>query len=136
LIEERIRALDAEISELQAALADPEVRTPPNVYACLRTTHERDRLQTLLADARSLEVATPSDPTLVEIGDSVMIRLADGREESYVITHPLEAALDEGRISVESPLGRALLNRDVGDTIDVAVPSGSYECTIMRAVPG
>ncbi len=61
------------------------------------------------------------------------IRLDDGTDETYVIVHGVEAVVDDARISVESPLGQALLGRRVGDTVEVAVPMGSYRCTIFGA---
>jgi transcription elongation factor GreA len=135
LIEDRIAVLDAELEGLRTSLGDAETRMYANVQACVRTAHERDRLRTILAEATFVEAGNPGDPTLVEIGDVVMLRLADGSEERYVVAHPIEAAMDDERISIDSPLGQALLFRDVGETIEVAVPSGSYQCTILSAVP-
>ena len=71
--------------------------------------------------------------TVADLGDRVAIRLDDGSEESYVVVHRVEAAVDDGRISAESPLGRALLGRHVGEAVEVAVPGGSYRCTILTA---
>jgi transcription elongation GreA/GreB family factor len=47
--------------------------------------------------------------------------------------HAEEAVVDDARISVDSPLGRALLARRVGETVEVAGPGGSYRCTILSA---
>jgi transcription elongation factor GreA len=69
----------------------------------------------------------------VEVGDTVTIRLEDGTEEAFVIVHAIEASVDDARISVESPLAKALLGRRVGDNVDVAVPNGTYWCSIVTA---
>jgi transcription elongation factor GreA len=69
----------------------------------------------------------------MEVGDTVTIRLEDGTEEAFVIVHAIEASVDDARISVESPLAKALLGRRVGDNVDVAVPTGTYRCRIMTA---
>jgi hypothetical protein len=47
----------------------------------------------------------PDDPTLVAIGDTVTIRLGDGNEETYVLVDAAEAAIDDRRISFDSPSG-------------------------------
>jgi len=47
--------------------------------------------------------------------------------------HAIEASVDDARISVESPLAKALLGRRVGDNVDVAVPNGTYWCSIVTA---
>ena len=61
------------------------------------------------------------------------IRLDDGAEEAYIIVDANEAAMEDQRISVQSPLARALLGNRVGDFIDVESPAGSYRCTILSA---
>ena len=69
--------------------------------------------------------------TVADLGDRVAFTfLADGGSaaaESFTYEE-----LD-GRISAESPLGRALLGRHVGEAVEVAVPGGSYRCTILTA---
>jgi transcription elongation GreA/GreB family factor len=49
------------------------------------------------------------------------------------VAHAAEATVADERISVDSPLGRALLGRHVGDSVEVEVPKGSYRCTITQA---
>jgi transcription elongation factor GreA len=63
----------------------------------------------------------------------VTIRLGDGSVETYIVAHVAEATVADERISVDSPLGRALLGRHVGDSVEVEVPAGSYLCTITQA---
>ena len=61
-----------------------------------------------------------------------IVRLADEDTEEkvkYQIVGPYEADLAKGRISVTSPIGRALIGKTVGDTVEVQTPRGarSYE---------
>jgi transcription elongation factor GreA len=74
--------------------------------------------------------AVPEDPTIVEVGDEVAVEFADGDVEHYVVVHPIEAGLDDQRVSAASPLGTALLGRRVGDRVTVRAPAGAYECTV------
>ena len=45
-----------------------------------------------------------------------------------------EADVEKGLISTTSPIGRALLNRKVGDEVQVATPAGNKEFEIVRLV--
>jgi transcription elongation factor GreA len=66
----------------------------------------------------------------VEIGSQVTIE-ADGSREKYVIVGSAEASPGDGRISNESPVGKALLGHRKGDTVRVAVPAGAVEMKIV-----
>src|SRR6185437_4925059 len=66
-----------------------------------------------------------TNPTagLVQLGASVTIE-QDGDSDTYTIVGPLDSSPAQGRISHESPMGRALLNHKVGDMVEVRAPSG------------
>ena len=131
LLERRVQQLEERLELLRGALEDAE-RGREIVQEHLRITEERDRLLGLLESSRPV-VDRPDDPHLVEIGDNVGIRLADGTEEHYLIVHAVEVELGDRRISPESPLGRALLGRRVGDVVEISAPSGTYRCTVTAA---
>jgi transcription elongation GreA/GreB family factor len=131
LLEEQLRDRERALAELEAALQDPE-RPTETVESYQRAEQELDRLRSILASAQAIE-DRPDDPSTVELGDRVTIRLQDGGEESYVIAHPAEAAMADERISVDSPLGRALFGRRVGEAVEVAAPEKPYTCTIVTA---
>ncbi|HSD09590.1 MAG TPA: GreA/GreB family elongation factor, partial [Candidatus Binatia bacterium] len=52
----------------------------------------------------------------------------------YHLVFPEEAEVAEGRISLGSPLGRALLNRSVGDEIEVQTPKGKRRYQIVDLI--
>ncbi|MDP9265725.1 MAG: transcription elongation factor GreA [Chloroflexota bacterium] len=66
----------------------------------------------------------------VEIGSHVMIE-SFGEQEEYVIVGSAEAAPAEGRISNESPVGKALLGHRAGEMVQLSVPAGSVELKIL-----
>lgn len=66
-----------------------------------------------------------------EVGSSVTLK-KDDRVLSYTIVGPSETRPDEGRISNESPLGRALLGHKAGDEILVRTPSGNIRYQIIK----
>lgn len=59
----------------------------------------------------------------VALGSKVHVELEQG-EQHYTIVGSTEANPDEGKISDQSPIGRALLGKKAGDEVEVEVPSG------------
>lgn len=69
---------------------------------------------------------------VVGVGSTVTIEyLGDDEQEEYKIVGSLEANPFENRISNESPIGKAVLNKKVGDVVSVESPNGSYEVKIL-----
>lgn len=66
----------------------------------------------------------------VQFGSTVTVRTNGGRSRKYVLVGSAEARPLDGRISNESPVGRALLNRRVGDVVEVTTPAGAQTLTI------
>jgi len=60
---------------------------------------------------------------LVRPGSRVAVRDEEGEDE-FVIVHPEDADAPAGRISLDSPLGRALIGRSVGEQVMVRAPGG------------
>jgi transcription elongation factor GreA len=69
---------------------------------------------------------------LVELGSKVMVKPEDGNKEHYTIVGSAEANPSEGKISNESPMGKALLNRKVGDVIEFEAPAGKLKLKIVE----
>jgi transcription elongation factor GreA len=132
LLEERIRDREKMLEELRASLEESGPSTD-NAESHHRLQEEVDRLRAVLDASGTVEEEVPDDPTTVELGDRVTIRLDDGAEETYIVVHAAEALVHEERISIASPLGQALLGRHVGETVEVDVPAGGYRATIISA---
>ena len=66
----------------------------------------------------------------VELGSTVHVELENGNQH-YTIVGSTEANPDEGKISNESPIGKALLGKKPGEEVEVVVPSGvmTYKIT-------
>ena len=69
---------------------------------------------------------------LVELGSKVAVKPEDGNKENYTIVGSAEANPSEGKISNESPMGKALLNRKVGDVIEFEAPAGKLKLKIVE----
>ena len=69
----------------------------------------------------------------VRFGASVTVADVDTDEEiTYQIVGPYEADLAKKKISIQSPLGRALIGRTIGDVAEVSAPGGSKGYEILR----
>src|SRR5437660_8249394 len=85
--------------------------------------------------ARAVIYDPHSVPTdTVGVGTRVAVSEEEAREE-FTIVGPAETAPAEGRISLDSPVGRALLGHRVGDAVPVQTPGGSYVLCIEEIGP-
>ena len=89
------------------------------------------RIQALSALVKNAVVIVENhSSTHVQIGSTVTIQSKDGKE-SFMIVGSAEASPAEGRISNESPVGRALLGRKKGEEVTVTVPAGDSKYKIL-----
>lgn len=89
-----------------------------------------NELEVLLATARVIE--SPPEADTVQIGATVTIQEDDFDPEVYTIVGAAEANPTQGRISNESPLGKALLGHKVEDKVQVEAPAGSFVVKILK----
>jgi transcription elongation factor GreA len=88
-------------------------------------------LEMILASARIIEEQN-HNPTTVQVGDTVIVKEGNNNPEEYTIVGAAEANPRKGRISNESPLGRALLNRGVGEEVAVEAPGGMFKVQVVK----
>jgi len=87
-------------------------------------------LSTKLALAEVIEPTSLSGDR-VKFGATVTISDEDGEEKTYTIVGDDEADLKLGRISISSPVARALIGRSVGDSAIVQSPKGRREVEVV-----
>lgn len=87
-------------------------------------------LEILLANARMIEDTGTREK--VEVGAKVTIQEDANDPEDYVVVGRAEANPREGRISNESPLGRALMDHRAGDVVRVDAPGGSFSVRVLK----
>ncbi len=96
------------------------------------------RVKELEANLSRSEVIDPSKFTgSVKFGATVMVADEDsGEEKTFQIVGEVEADLERGLLNIRSPLARALIGKDEGDTVEVKTPGGqkSYEILSVRFV--
>ncbi len=89
-------------------------------------------IEAKLSQAEIIDVARLNRTGRVVFGVTVVVADVDsGEEHTYQIVGEDEADIKEGRISVSSPLARALIARGEGDEVHVATPGGERDMEII-----
>ena len=86
--------------------------------------------QRVLEFARVIDTSQMGSDTVGLLSQVRMTRLGTGATMTYTVVSPHEANLREGKISIKSPIAQALLNKKVGDTVEVHVPAGTIRLRI------
>ncbi len=89
-------------------------------------------LDLLLATAKIIEDNGKKKGDVVHLGSKVTIKEGNFEAETFTIVGAAEANPREGKISNESPIGKAILGRKVGDTVKVETPGGTYNVKILK----
>ena len=87
-------------------------------------------LRALLASAEAIEDGASRDG-IIRLGAKIKIRHADGEEASYLLVSPAEADPRRGRISEESPIGRALVGKQKNEEVTADTPSGPEHLVVL-----
>lgn len=89
------------------------------------------RLESILSSAQVIEATGDKDQ--VAIGSRVtLVEKGTKEKEVYYLVGSAEARPSEGKISHESPLGKALMGAKVGDTVKVDAPDGQISFTVKE----
>jgi transcription elongation factor GreA len=101
-------------------------------------THIERKIGELELEMSRAQIATDAhhDPGTAALLSSVQVRdLEDGEEITYLLVAPPEADASQDKISVGSPVGKALLGHRVGDRVTVETPGGKigYEILTIRS---
>jgi len=89
-------------------------------------------LEMLLATARVIEDDKKKKADIVQVGSSVTIQEEGYDEETYTIVGAAEANPRDGKISNESPIGKAILGRRAGEEAQVETPDGAFKVRIIK----
>ncbi len=90
------------------------------------------KMEETVSGARVID-ETQLDTSKVLVHSCVKIRnKANGAEVKYKLVAQSEADLKTGKISVDSPIGKGLLGKKVGDTAEVEVPNGTMNFEILE----
>ncbi len=93
------------------------------------------RIANLEKSLRHVRLIDTSDITVDQVGIGTIVRLRDldhGDEIEYTLVGSPEANPMQGRISNESPVGKALMGREIGATVEVEVPAGTLRYEVLE----
>ena len=124
--------------EIQAALGqgdlseNAEYESAKNRQSTLQARSAQ--IQKRLADLSRIDVAgVPTDRA--GLGSEVTVEnLESGEEVLYTLVIPELADGNKSFVSIASPVGKALMNRRVGDTVTITIPRGTLEYEVRRIV--
>ena len=90
------------------------------------------RIQELEYMLEHAKIIEKKSGDIVSVGTTVTVKyVEDDEEEVYSIVGSMDADPFENKISNESPIGKAIMNKKVGDTISVESPNGAYDIKIV-----
>jgi transcription elongation factor GreA len=90
-----------------------------------------NELEDKLGRAEVIDVSKMSGDT-IKFGATVTLIDEDTEaEKKYQIVGDVEADVKEGRVSISSPISRALIGKEVGDSVEVAAPGGAHSYEIV-----
>ncbi len=93
--------------------------------------HKISQLEDRLVNARVIE-SDAVDLSVVSIGAKVRLKDVDANQTvEYVIVGSAEANPSESKLSNESPVGKAIIGKKKGETVEVAAPRGALKFKIM-----
>ncbi|MEV7359418.1 GreA/GreB family elongation factor [Kitasatospora sp. NPDC091276] len=89
-----------------------------------------ERIAELEARVREGAAAGPPSTEVVGVGSTVTVRFADGVEETVEVAELAEVR-EETLVTADSPLGRALLGRHAGETVNYEAPNGAASAVVL-----
>ena len=142
-LEEEIRRIDHELrvtlpEEIRKALGQGDLSENAEYEAAKErqsTLQARlSQIQKRLADLSRIDVSSvPKDRA--GLGSEVTVEnLESGEEISYTLVVPEMADGNRSFVSIASPVGKALMNRRVGDAVTITIPRGVLEYEVRRIV--
>jgi transcription elongation factor GreA len=134
----RLKTVDRfqNVKEIEVARAHGDISENAEFHAAKeRQSHIEGRVRKLEDRLARAQVIDPSGepPDAVRFGVTVDLEdTENGEQVTYTILGEEESDVANGRISVTSPVARALLGKAVGDSVSVRVPKGTREFEILE----
>ena len=123
------------IKEIEEARGHGDLSENAEYHAAKeRQSHIQGRIRDLehkLAEAQIIDTSKLSTEKVV-FGATVTVKdVQNGKEQRYMLVGQDEGDLKNGKISVQSPVGRALIGRRVGDQLEVKTPAKVMEYEVL-----
>ena len=93
---------------------------------------EISKLEETVANARIIDESKLDNSKVLVLSTVKIKNTANNAILSYKLVAASEADLNKGKISVDSPIGKGLLGKKVGDTTEISVPNGTVKFEILE----
>ena len=90
------------------------------------------KMEEILANARLIDESQLDTSKVLVLSTVKLKNQNNGMEMKYTLVAESEADLKSGKISVNSPIGKGLLGKKVGDTAEITVPNGTLKFDILE----
>ena len=90
------------------------------------------KLEETLSNARLIDESQLDTSKVLVLSTVKLKNQANAMEMKYTLVAESEADLKSGKISVSSPIGKGLLGKEVGDTVEITVPNGTITFEILE----
>jgi transcription elongation factor GreA len=90
------------------------------------------KLEEIVSNARIIDESKLDDSKVLVLSKVKVKKIDNGMIMSYTLVAQKEADLKSGKISVESPIGKGLLGKKVGEIAEIQVPNGKIELEIIE----
>ena len=91
-----------------------------------------NKMKLAIAEAKIVEISRLSTDSVQIMSKVEMTNMANNAKMSYTIVSESEANLREGKISITTPIAKGLLNKKVGDVVEIKIPRGTIKLRIDK----
>ena len=91
-----------------------------------------NKMKLAIAEAKIVDISRLSTDSVQIMSKVEMTNMANNAKMSYTIVSESEANLREGKISINTPIAKGLLNKKVGDVVEIKIPRGTIKLRIDK----
>ena len=91
-----------------------------------------NKMKLAIAEAKIVDISRLSTDSVQILSKVEMTNMANNAKMSYTSVSESEANLREGKISINTPIAKGLLNKNVGDVVEIKIPRGTIKLRIDK----
>ena len=91
-----------------------------------------NKMKLAIAEAKIVDISRLSTDSVQIMSKVEMTNMANNAKMTYTIVSESEANLREGKISINTPIAKGLLNKKVGDEVEIKIPRGTIKLRIDK----
>ena len=91
-----------------------------------------NKMKLAIAEAKIVDISRLSTDSVQILSKVEMTNMANNAKMSYTNVSESEANLREGKISINTPIAKGLLNKKVGDVVEIKIPRGTIKLRIDK----